>query len=85
MWMSRRRQTGVRVSGAVRQEKVAEKALTCAIPESIAARIKAFFHEMPPLEVSNAANTSAKKIQPAQNIRWWVFTASDLWLAGLNS
>jgi hypothetical protein len=75
----------VRFRGAVRQENDAEKALTWAIPESIAARMKAFRQEIPPVDVSSAANTNVKKIQPPQNMMWWVFTANDFSLVMLNS
>jgi hypothetical protein len=49
------------------QEKPADIALTCAIPESGAASAKACFQLIVPADRSNAVKTIPKNNQPTQN------------------
>src|SRR3977135_4389317 len=71
--VSSNRHGGVRESGAVIQEKIADHALTWAIPESIVPNRKVCHLEISDDELNSAASTRAKKVQPTQKIRWPVF------------
>src|SRR5208282_482079 len=75
IWISSTRHTGVRASGAVRQENVADQALTCATPERIAAKISALLHGIPPEDLSTATSTRVRNAHPAQYTTYCAFPA----------